>query len=211
MAGIGAAVKRVYFSPSHLWAAEHFVRLASEIEAAHNGPPQPNIAHRAYVMNAVLSAAAFLEAAINELFDDVIDGHPRFIDPLTIETRRSLSGLWQRAEGWPVLEKYLLLRPFDKDARSYQDAQHLIRLRNALTHTWPKTRSSEDADDLSKALMHKFPANRLMANSASPYFPDHCLGAGCAAWAVASSRTFANEFFGRLQPDYQTATFDRVP
>jgi len=54
-----------------------------------------------------------------------------------------------------------------------------------------------------------FESNRLMSNSGNPYFPDHCLGAGCAHWAVATARGFTDDFFARLnlRPNYQRADF----
>ena len=81
--GVAELRMRAYFSSYHLWAAEHFTRLAKEIEDAHTGSPEFNIAHRAYVTNAILSAVAFLEAAINELFDDVVDQHYSYVNPLS--------------------------------------------------------------------------------------------------------------------------------
>ncbi|MCZ6469246.1 MAG: hypothetical protein O6499_06310, partial [Candidatus Dadabacteria bacterium] len=56
---------RNYISKDFLWAAEHFSKLAGEIEDKHKGRSIFNIEHRAYVMNSILSSVAFLEAAIN--------------------------------------------------------------------------------------------------------------------------------------------------
>jgi hypothetical protein len=64
---------RSYQSVQHLWAAEHFVRLAAECEAAHVGEPRFSIRHRSYALGAVGEAVAFLEAFINELFQDAKD------------------------------------------------------------------------------------------------------------------------------------------
>jgi hypothetical protein len=211
---------RTYFSSYHLWAAKHFARLAEQIEASHAGPPRFDISHRAYVTSGVLSAVAFLEAAINELFDDVADRHPGYVDTLTIEAVRLLAGLWDEretrtVERWPVLEKFRVALlccgsiPFDKGAQPYQDAKLLIDLRNDLTHARPETRNTGDVDRLSAALMKRFQPNHLMDNAANPYFPDHCLGAGCAAWAVDTARGFADDFFSRvkMQPNYQRVAF----
>jgi hypothetical protein len=74
-----------------------------------------------------------------------------------------------------------------------------------VTHARPKTRSSGDKDKLEEALSNRFPPNRHMARMANPYFPDQCLGAGCASWAASTAETFADAFFERLaiQPNYQ--------
>jgi hypothetical protein len=68
-------VTRPHFS-SHLMAssatlADH----AKEIEAAHTSVPQFDVHHRGYVISSIVSAVGFLEAMINELFQDAFDGH----------------------------------------------------------------------------------------------------------------------------------------
>jgi hypothetical protein len=214
--GVASVQMRAYFSSYHLWAAEHFAWLAQEAESQPG--PVFKIQHRAYVTNAVLSAVAFLEASINEVFDDVADGHPSYVASLSDDTKRLLGGLWtghESVERWRILDKYgvaLLCagKPFfDKGAQPYQDASLLVRLRNRLIHARPKTRESGDTDTLELCLSTRFSSNRLMANMANPYFPDKCLGAACSEWAVLSARAFADEFFSRLgtRPNYQAVDF----
>ena len=204
-AGAAVVLMRAYFSSYHLWGAQHFTKLAQDIEDQHSGDtPIFNVKLQAYVTNAVLSAAAFLEAAINEIYVDVADEHPGYVDPLTPETKRLLAGLWERIERWPILEKYqaaLLcsgIEPFEKGQPPYEDVKLLIDLRNQLMHARPKTLATGDVDKLSKSLKPRFKPSRLMENAASPYFPSHCLGAGCAGWAVASAQAYRDEFFDRL-------------
>jgi hypothetical protein len=210
---------RVYFSSYHLWAAEHFVRLAAEVEVVHAGKPRFDIGHRAYVTNSVLSAVAFLEAAINEVFDDVTDNHG-YMGALTDECARLLAGLWSGDNGgtverWPILDKYQVAlhcsgrEAFSRGSPPYQDAKLLVDLRNELTHARPKTRVSGEMDKLSKALEGRFKPNGLMENSGNPYFPDHCLGVGCANWGVKTARAFADDFFGRMKTkaNYQQVNF----
>ena len=105
--GHAEVLMRTYFSTYHFWAAEHFARLAANIEGAHTGKPTFNIKHRAYVTSSILSAVAFLEAAINEFFDDVTDGHSGYVDPTT-DYARQLAELWKEKNGkrWSILEKY---------------------------------------------------------------------------------------------------------
>ena len=38
------------------------------------------------------------------------------------------------------------------------------------------------------------PTNALMQGAANPWFPEHALGAGCAAWSVRTVREFVDEF-----------------
>jgi hypothetical protein len=169
--------------------------------------------YRAYVTDAVFSAVAFLEAAVNEVFDDVADAHPGYVDPLSPECRRQMKGLWDESiERRSALEKCQLAllcaqsTVFERGKPPYQDADLLIKLRNRLTHARAETWFTDDKKDkLSEALKKKFGPSRLMQNSANPYFPDHCLGAPCAAWAVHAAIAFADDFFDRLNltPNYK--------
>jgi hypothetical protein len=46
-------------------------------------------------------------------------------------------------------------------------------------------------------LRKKFATNPLAAKNV-PFFPDKCLGHGCAEWAIVNSIIFVDEFFRRL-------------
>jgi hypothetical protein len=140
------------------------------------GNPKFDIEHRAYVINAVLSAVAFLDASINEVFDDVTDAHPGYVVPLTTDCRRLMLGLWdKRTERRPILEKYRLALlcsnnpDFDQGGQPYQDAKLLIDLRNRLTHARAKTRATGDMDKFDRALKARFASSRLTQSSAHPY------------------------------------------
>jgi hypothetical protein len=52
--------------------------------------------------------------------------------------------------------------------------------------------------------MHYKPEIPLLKGAGNPYFPDHCLGSGCAQWAVTSAKAFADAYFAMLQinPNY---------
>jgi hypothetical protein len=232
---------RPYYSSYHLWAARDFARLTNEIENAYVDGDLPfNIQLRAYTMNAVLSASAFLEAAINEVYDDAVDQVESYIGGLSVATKQKLAAY--NLMRVPTLKKYRDAikftgnSPLDKSKNPYYDAKLLINLRNQLVHSHPVTRAAGDVDELSKnpvtsgdldklsknpmtrqekvdelckSLITKFKSSRLMENQKNPYFPDHCLGAGCADWAVKSATAFADDFFGRLRitPHYQQVNY----
>jgi hypothetical protein len=125
--GHAEVLMRTYFSTYHLWAAEHFARLAANIEGAHTGKPTFNIKHRAYVTSSILSAVAFLEAAINEFFDDVTDGHSGYVDPTT-DYARQLAELWKEKMGsdGPFLRN-IKTRCFARARMPLKGAHSLIR------------------------------------------------------------------------------------
>jgi hypothetical protein len=139
--GVPSVSMRPYFSTYYPWAAMHFAKLAEQEETKSTKPF--NIQERAYVTNCAISAVAFLEASINEVFDDIAEAHDSCIKPLSEETRELLAGLWtgtDNLERWSTREKYRIVLlcagapNFDKGAQPYQDANLLVRLRNRLVH-----------------------------------------------------------------------------
>ncbi len=211
---------RSYFSIHHLWAAEHFSRLARGIENKHEGRPHFYIEHRVYVVNSLLSATAFLEAAINELFQDAHDRHLAYIEHLDEEVVSDLADFWNKTDfgyGNATLQKYEVALsigkkdPFVKGKNPYQDANLVIKIRNFLTHYKPKNVGGDEIHDLQKSIIGKFPETKTMSGSGNPYFPDKALGYGCTEWALRSVRSFADSFFDKMQivPNYQRADFSK--
>lgn len=208
---------RAYFSTYHLWAAKHFSDRTAEIETRPGDIPRFDIEHRAFATSAVLSAVAFLEAAINELFQDAADGHTSYLEPLDSETVSALAGAWdQGIDRLSLLGKYQLAchltrtEPFDPGDDPFQSAALLVRLRNALVHYRPKNQSAKHMTSLEKGLEARFPQNALMAGAkGNPFFPDKCLGTGCTSWAVSAVEKFGSEFFGRLgiKPNFKRVSF----
>lgn len=211
---------RVYFSSYHFWAAEHFAELATNLENAPGKIPRFDIQHRAYVTSAILSIVAFLEATINELYKDVADAHPSYISSIDTESRRLIQAFWQLTEErnrspFSILDKYQMVLTFCRKeqfltgASPYQDTDLVIKLRNELMHYKPESYGGEAQHKFLKQLRGKFSENPLMTGAGNPYFPDHCLGSGCATWAVFSAKKFADEFFERLKmsPNYRRVTF----
>jgi len=216
---------RAYFSAIHIQAAALFAMQAKAIEVARADTAKSATDHEAYVVGAVLSSVAFLEAAINELFADASDRwfHPRSRSKrkLPSATVRLMANMWEhgipRTARYSVLEKYAIAlilarkKPTDKGAPVWQATEVLIRLRNALIHYEPtdepelifeddKYKPPDGEHKLAKALRGRFPLNSLAAPN-HPYFPDQILGYGCAAWAVNTSIAFADEFAQRLGSD----------
>jgi len=214
--GTPTILLRAYHSSHHLWAAEHYSQIAGEIENTHSGPSRFDIRHRAYVTNCIMSSVAFLEAAINELYQDCYDVHLSYVAPLASNVRETIADFWGMTEKEnkspiSVLDKYqLTLRfsdnePFKKGESPYQDVDLLIKIRNSLVHFKPESLGGENVHKLENKLKGKFSENVLMAGSGNPFFPDKVLGSGCTEWATASVRAWAEEFFKRLGvvPNYQ--------
>lgn len=118
----------------------------------------------------------------------------------------------------PVLGKYQKIleiggKPqFDENDPVFLGVRDLIGIRNYLMHyrrEWvtiptggetehPSGNSPEtQAGRLEKLFRNRFRENPL-AGKSLPFFPDRCLGHGCAEWAVVSSLAFTDRFFGDL-------------
>lgn len=217
---------RHYFSILHVQAAALFAREAAAIEQAYSGNYEPEVWTRDqwYVIGSVVSSAAFLEALINEVFADAAERHSGAKSGLSDAEREILGDLWRlgvpRTARYSVLDKFriclsLLRRhPFDEGSQSFQDVARLIKLRNALIHFEPETinhpsgtkTAQRDTHRMERLFRGKFPLNPI-AGAGNPFWPDKCLGHGCAAWGVGATIIFGDEFFRRLGG---TATYDHV-
>jgi hypothetical protein len=216
-------VLRGYLSAQHLWAAEHFTRLAAEYEAAHAGEPQLWIPQRSYVLGAVGESVAFLEAFINEVFQDAkdaTDGVTGAQAPqgLSGDVVRLMAAYWtstNEGERVRALDKYDAARLFagcprqDRGRLPDQDVPRVIALRNWSVHYRPQSYSHEEPDLRAKIEDARpridQPENALMAGENNPWFPDKALGAGCARWAAQAVRAFVDEFVTAMgcRADYQ--------
>lgn len=207
---------RQYLSTLHLWSSEHAAKQCAAREAELIGVAHYTIDHRSLAINAVLSAVAFLEALGNEVFQDAADRYrgehksPR-INPLSDQVVARLGEFWHACKDGDkyvsVLDKLqmaLLLadcQQLNAGAAPMQDAGYLIKIRNDVTHHRPVSRvhGEEDRKYKNDGIAKRFPENQLMAHSPmNPWFPDRCLGAGCAAWAAATARAVADEWTSRL-------------
>ncbi len=180
--------------------------------------PGHELRHEVFVLNAVLSSVAFLESAVNELYADATDEAYFFADEQHEALLHRISDGWKNTKNFdraPALTKYqkilaLAGQPvFGEDDRAFENVRDLVEIRNYLVHfrrEWipvSRDRARETAGEsatekFEKVLRKKFAANPLAAKNA-PFFPDKCLGHGCAEWAIVNSLIFVDEFFHRLR------------
>jgi hypothetical protein len=200
-----------------LWSCTHFGQLAKEIEAQKHGVVEFNVSQRAYTVGAILSAVAFAEAAINELFQDVVDDHLSYTEPISDSARAAMAAYWRESQGrGSILEKYQAglglagCAPFSRASEPFQSFALLIKLRNTLVHFRPETSNASEIQGLEKQLASRFAENPLTSGAGNPYFPDRCLGAACAEWSASAAKAFVDEAVARLgvQPNYQRVRWD---
>lgn len=210
--GPGIHVQRK-ISQQLLWTAEHFSKLASQIESTwkETGKVSKQAENQAYAIGAVFCSVAFLEAAINELYSDA---QTENVSDLDKSHQSTLGKMWDLPSvcNASLLEKYqsaLILcgnLEFNVSINPYQDVSLLCSLRNKLVHFRPDwvtigyyaPKGQKGLQSLEKKLRGKFPENTAVSGSHLPFFPDRCLGYGCAEWAVTISGAFFGEFCKRM-------------
>jgi hypothetical protein len=209
------------FSVRYIQAAALLCRLGFAIEQEYREvdpvPSEAQLRHEAFILNSVFSSVSFLESTVNELYADAADEAYLFADERHEALLQLISEKWKNTKNFdraPVLTRYQKIlaisgQPvFDDGDQAFINVRNLIEIRNHLMHyrrEWVVIRdgrgphkSEETATDkFGKMLRKKFAANPLAAKNI-PFFPDKCLGHGCAEWAVMNSIIFVDEFFHRL-------------
>jgi len=214
---------RAYFSTYYLCASKHFSKIAGEIEDNHEGKSQFDLEHRAFVMNSILSAAAFLEAVINEFYQNAHDVPKHYEGILAPEVITNLSSFWAKTEhsnkkNIPTLKKYQkALRYANKEVFNekesiFKDIKLIIQIRHYLTHYKPMTMDEKHKHPLDDDLRNRFEPSKMMEDSGNNFFPDKALGAGCTEWCLKSVKNFTDEFFKRMgiKPNYQVVDMDKL-
>lgn len=168
-------------------------------------------------MSSIVASVAFLEAMVNELYQDAADDHAPpdgYITPLSSSCRRLMAELWRSTDGGKLgaIQKYEMLLafadapPLDRGGQVYEYARLVLRLRNAIIHYRPEDVSAADeAHAMERSLRGKFTDNALMAGSGNPWWPDHALGYGAAEWAHRSIKAIADHVSNALgiSPNYR--------
>ena len=208
------------FSVRYIQSAALLCRLGYGIEQAGRAtPPGQNdlLRHEAFILNSVLSTVAFLECTINELYADVAD------DAYLCEDEQHETLLEMIRHGWaneknfdrfPLVDKYQRIlalagqSPFSDGDRAYDNVRMLIQLRNHLMHyrrEWvviplegAAVPQEETASHRFEKILRKTFATNPLAGKNQPFFPEVCLGHGCAEWAIVNSIIFTDAFFRKL-------------
>ncbi len=210
------------FSVRYIQSAALLCRLGFGIEKIYeeNGVISPDLLlrHEAFILNSILSSVAFLESAINEFFSDIADNAYFFADEKNEELLRDIRENWRNEKNFdraPMITKFQRIlviggkSPFDEKDPVVSDIRTIIDIRNYLMHykrEWivvqndgnAGEREETQAEKFEKQLKNKFRENPL-AQKNQQFFPDKCLGHGCAEWAVVNCLEFTDAFFKKLE------------
>jgi hypothetical protein len=210
------------FSVRYIQSAALLCRLGYVIEKNYEetGEISPDLIlqHEAFILNSVLSSVAFLESVINEFYSDAADNAYFFADVKNEELLRDIREKWRNEKNFdraPVITKFQRIlaiggkSPFDNHNPVVTDIHTLIDIRNFLMHykrEWIVVQNGGGGGELEKTQAEKF-ENLLktkfrenpLAQKNQQFFPDKCLGHGCAEWAVVNCIEFTDAFFTRLE------------
>ena len=209
------------FSVKYIQSAALFCRLGWAIESGYAATGrlsgEDRLRHEAFILNALFSTVAFLESTINELWSDAADDAFFFADAKSEALLRAVGEKWNNENYFdrtPLPAKYQKVLEignmpfFPDDDPDFSGIKDLIMIRNYLMHyrrEWVTIPSEgaisvpaeTHAEKFERLLQHRFAENPFAAKNL-PFFPDRCLGHGCAQWAVATSLSFTDRFFRAL-------------
>lgn len=210
------------FSVRYIQSAAILCRLGYGIEktSAASGSLLQDVLlqHEAFILNSVLSSVSFLESTVNEFYADAADDAYFFADEKNETLLKTIGEKWRNEKNFdraPMISKYQKIlaiagKPsFDENDQAFANVRTLIDIRNHLMHykrEWVVIHDDRTAgrgeettaERFEKVLRKKFATNPLAAKNL-PFFPDKCLGHGCAEWAIVNSIIFTDEFFRRLE------------
>ena len=209
MQGQGRVISN--FALTHFNAAVHFANKVSEIEGANRSGPFGNYFEEVsiYCSSCIISAAASMEALINELYlapgplNESFDNFDEFFwgceknetFMFFFRKKKKLHGFERK----PALEKYrkalsqLGKQPLRKNEELYKLAGTLIGYRNYLIHFKPLWDEERRNESLEESLRGRFQTAPNVDNGAN-FLAMQCMSAGCANWAVSTARNFILDF-----------------
>ena len=213
---------RTYLSIQHLLSSAKFTKLTYEIE--YGDFPNDNeerqkifIEQKTFAIGAIFSVIAFVEANINEFFQDAYEFPSGNIKNLKCEvSKKRLANIWRigalQSNSFSILDKYNMALAicdreiFQNGENILDNIRNVIDLRNTLVHYHPETINVTNPYDnkdavvlrkLQRRLGKKFKLNPLLPNN--PFFPDRVLSHGCAEWCLISCLDLVNNFYDRLE------------
>ncbi|MFZ0006034.1 MAG: hypothetical protein WCC86_08415 [Methanoregula sp.] len=209
------------FSVRYIQSAALLCRLGYCLEQEYTSSgmlsADQRIQHEAFILNALFSTVAFLESTINELWSDAADNAYFFSDEKIEALLHTIGVKWKNENYFdrtPLPAKYQKIleigqKPqFSEDDPDFSGIRDLIGIRNYLMHyrrEWVVIQTGQtagvhgetNAEKFERLLKNRFAENPL-ARKNLPFFPDRCLGHGCAEWAAVTCLSFTDRFFNSL-------------
>ncbi len=220
------------YSYNHLKSAIFFAKNAHELEKKYEksfeslkAEERENITeeYSAFTTSAIILSVAFIEAHINEFFDNVIEKKPNNSSSGTVidklynncpDNFKFIQSLFLLKEDiydkLSFLKKYdfalvcFSKEPFEKGKKPYQNLKLIIDLRNSLVHYYPEYQTAQkggmgnEQSKIEKKFQDKFDINPFFKNTGNPFYPHKCLSYSSAKWSIMSSYEFVEGFYSKF-------------
>jgi hypothetical protein len=177
--------------------------LAVEAQPVATITEDAKLAHRAYVVSAIVQSTAALEDEIYQI-SSFGPGHHLGSDRTDQAAQQFLAPLAAVIDDQDVLTRYdlvlhlLRLPRLDFGAPPCQDARLVIKLRNEIVHHKSRWGSELEREKLWAGLRQKRLPRPTFVTGNVNFFPHECLSGACAAWAVDTAVAFLDRFYERL-------------
>ncbi len=182
----------------HLFAACRFTSSLRQVEEEHRGQPFGEFWEE--ILHNALAVAALTVASIESLANEMYFEGAILANSLNAAATGELSELVDRET---ILRKYAIALAFrankglDLGASPVQNADALIKLRNAVVHFRPEWSDEDNKHKkLSKILQHKFAPSSFLSNEG--LFPRAWASGEFAGWALRTVVAFVDHFYGEL-------------
>ena len=210
------------FAPVFLTAAMHATLEAEATEIARSGSGLAQEAHRAAVVTAIVCSVMYLEATVNELFQEAVDGpgtlpgaRGSLVDRLRSVPDVAVAAMRQERQTpnggghVDVLERLQRLSELaghprlDTGRGAYQRAHLVVELRDHLAHFRPEWVAIDTTNRLSRRLRsYRIEPNPLVGPGPSaPRWPDRQLSGSLARWCCLVAIDLVNDTAERLHVD----------
>ncbi|OHE60225.1 MAG: hypothetical protein A2Z47_10765 [Thermodesulfovibrio sp. RBG_19FT_COMBO_42_12] len=205
VSGTMSADVRSSLTGQFLMAAAMQSRAAAIIESTDEVQVSEDdkVAHRGYVIGALMQATSALECEVWEVMS-YGPGHHLGSNGIDCEARDFLAPIADTIDRRSVLERYQLVlhllrkKCLDPGVQPWQDASLVVRLRNELVHYKSKWASELERSKLLRALQDKNHQKPPFIKGSANFFPHECLSAACASWGVQSIVAFFDAFYTHM-------------
>lgn len=195
------AKSRTNLALHHLFAACRFTARIGEIEDQNSHQPFGTFWEEILqnALGVATLSVACIECYANELYFEG-SAISSALNPAAVEV------VAEMIDSEPILRKYSVAlavrvgKKLDFGIPSVQNADAIIKLRNAVVHFRPEWFEEQDKHDkLSKVLQYKFKTSPFLQGE--PVFPRAWASHDFATWAVRSSVTFLEYFYAQAGID----------
>ena len=205
---------RTYLSLKHLTSASTLAGMARRGKVGF----QEQLLRDALAVGAIFTAVAFVEAVINEIWEDAVDERVRLGLPRLGWIRELPRKQFDRfTKQKPTLWRYqrtlegCQLEEMDRQADPFLAVEACIQLRHAFTHYRPGWSAVDEPSPIDELLAGKFEIDfdsvggQVPSNGAG-LFPRGCMTRECADWAIGACGDFVREFLDRMADPLATWT-----